>query len=184
MLPKASKIDFNSSPFLGRLTRACLYDLKVTYPHSNSGKRAHIGLHSASKLLNDLNSDLKEYSTAFSLQTPKSFNSILSSIKGKLRNLFLSRLSSAEHLEDLILCLNCPCSIYCNCFSYSNVFPSYYLDIHITRFKIYNRCPLFVYLFVYFCYCKVQYYIPIVFLHIVYFISIFLLALLFCIFFL
>ena len=99
-LPNASKIDFNFSPFHMDLTRASLYDLKVPYPHSNSGKRTLA--YSASKHFNDLNSDLREYFTASSPRTSKSLNSILSSIKCKLGNLFLSRLSSTEHLEDLL----------------------------------------------------------------------------------
>ena len=68
---------------LGRLTRASLYDLKVPYPHSNSGKRALA--YSAFKLFNDFNSDVKEYFTTSSLRT----SSILSSSKCELPNLFL-----------------------------------------------------------------------------------------------
>ena len=86
---------------LGHLTTASLYDLKVPYPHSNSGKRTLA--YSASKHFNDLNSDLREYFTASSPRTSKSLNSILSSIKCQLGNLFLSRLSSTEHLEHLLL---------------------------------------------------------------------------------
>ena len=81
---------------LGHLTRASLYDLKVPYAHSNSGKRTLA--YSASKHFNDLNSDLREYCTASSPRTSKFLNSILSSVKCKLGNLFLSRLSSTEHL--------------------------------------------------------------------------------------
>ena len=80
VLPNASKIDFNSSPFHVDLW-ASLYDFKVPYTHNNSGKRTLT--YSASKLFNDFNSDVKEYFTASSLRT----SSILSSIKCKLRNL-------------------------------------------------------------------------------------------------
>ena len=55
---------------LGHLTRASLYDLKVPYPHSNSGKRTLA--YSASKHFNDLNSHLREYFTASSPRTSKS----------------------------------------------------------------------------------------------------------------
>ena len=96
---------------LGRFTRASLYDLKVPCPHSNSGKRTLA--YSATKLFNDLSSDLKEFSISSS---PLIFKFLPSSLKSKLRSLFLSRLSSAEHLEDL-LCSTCRYSVHCHCFS-------------------------------------------------------------------
>ena len=96
---------------LGRFTRASLYDLKVPCPHSNSGKRTLA--YSATKLFNDLSSDLKEFSISSS---PLIFKFLPSSLKSKLRSLFFSRLSSAEHLEDL-LCSTCRYSIHCYCFS-------------------------------------------------------------------
>ena len=79
---------------LGRFTRASLYDLKVPCPHSNSGKRTLA--YTATKLFNDLSSDLKEFSISSS---PLIFKFLPSYLKSKLRGLFLSRLSSAEHLE-------------------------------------------------------------------------------------
>ena len=96
---------------LGRFTRASLYDLKVPCPHSNSGKRTLA--YTATKLFNDLSSDLKEFSISSS---PLIFKFLPSSLKSKLRSLFFSRLSSAEHLEDL-LCSTCRYSIHCHCFS-------------------------------------------------------------------
>ena len=96
---------------LGRFTRASLYDLKVPCPHSNSGKRTLA--YSATKLFNDLSSDLKEFSISSS---PLIFKFLPSSLKSKLRSLFLSRLSSAEHLEDLLYS-TCRYSIHCHCFS-------------------------------------------------------------------
>ena len=47
---------------LGRYVRASLYDLKVPYPHGSSGKRTLA--YSATKILNELRSDLKEFSTS------------------------------------------------------------------------------------------------------------------------
>ena len=96
---------------LGRFTRAPLYDSRVPFSHSNSGKSTLA--YTDTKLFKDLSSDLKEFSTLPSLLTSKSS---LPSLKSKLRNLFLSRLFSAEHLEDL-LCWNCRYSLHCNCFS-------------------------------------------------------------------
>ena len=61
---------------LGRFTRASLYDLKVPCPHSNSGKRTLA--HSATKLFNDLSSDLKEFSISSS---PLIFKFLSSSLK-------------------------------------------------------------------------------------------------------
>ena len=49
---------------LGCFTRASLYDLKVPFPHGNSGKRTLA--YSATKLFNDLSSDLKEFSISSS----------------------------------------------------------------------------------------------------------------------
>ena len=71
-----------------------LYDLKVPCPRSNSGKRTLA--YTATKLFNDLSSDLKEFSISSS---PLIFKFLPSSLKSKLRSLFFSRLSSAEHLE-------------------------------------------------------------------------------------
>ena len=70
MLLIASGTDFNF--FLIRVdlyTRASLYDLKVPYPHGNSGKRTLA--YSATKFLNELSSDLKEFSTSSSPPTFK-----------------------------------------------------------------------------------------------------------------
>ena len=67
----------------------------------------------ATKLFNDLSSDLKEFSISSS---PLIFKFLPSSLKSKLRSLFFSRLSSAEHLEDL-LCSTCRYSIHCHCSS-------------------------------------------------------------------
>lgn len=66
-------------------------------PHGYSGKRTLA--YGATKLFSELSSDLKEFSASFS---PSTFKFFLSSLKSKLRNLSLSRLSSAEHLEDLL----------------------------------------------------------------------------------
>ena len=44
---------------LGSFTRASLYDLKVPCPNSNSGRRTLA--YTATKLFNDLSSDLKEF---------------------------------------------------------------------------------------------------------------------------
>ena len=96
---------------LGRFTRASLYDLKVPSPHSNSAKRTLA--YTATKLFNDLSSDLKEFSIS---PSPLIFKFLPSSLESKLRSLFFSRLSSAEHLEDL-LCSTCRYSIHCHCFS-------------------------------------------------------------------
>ena len=95
---------------LGRFTRASLYDLKVPFPHSNSGKRTLA--YSATKLFNDLSSDLKEFSISSSLIS----KFLPVSLKSKLGSLFLSHLSSAEHLEEL-LCSTCRYFINCHCFS-------------------------------------------------------------------
>ena len=54
---------------LGRYARASLYDLKVPYPHGNSGKRTLA--YSATKILNELRSDLREFSTSSSPPTFK-----------------------------------------------------------------------------------------------------------------
>ena len=54
---------------LGHYTRAFLYDLKVPYPHGNPGKRTLA--YSATKFLNELSSDLKEFSTSSSPPTFK-----------------------------------------------------------------------------------------------------------------
>ena len=70
MLLIASGTDFNF--FLIRVdlyTRASLYDLKVPYPRGNSGKRTLA--YSATKFLNELSSDLKEFSTSSSPPTFK-----------------------------------------------------------------------------------------------------------------
>ena len=96
---------------LGRFTRASLYNLKVPCPHSNSGKCTLA--YSATKLFNDLSSDLKEFSISSS---PLTFKFLPSSLKSKLRGLLLSRLSSTKHLEDL-LWSTCRYSIHCHCFS-------------------------------------------------------------------
>ena len=115
MLLNVSETDFNffcdSRRPLGSFTRASLYDLEVPCPHSNSGKRTLA--YSATKVFNDLSSDLKEFSISSS---PLIFKFLPSSLKSKLRSLFFSRLSSAEHLEDL-LCSTCRYSIHCHCFS-------------------------------------------------------------------
>ena len=74
-----------------------LYDVKVLYPHGNSEK--YTLAHSATKLFNEHSSNLKEFSSS-SLWT---FKFHPSSLKSKLQNLFLLCLSSAEHLEDLLL---------------------------------------------------------------------------------
>ena len=89
---------------LGRCTRASLFDLKVLYPQGNSGKRTLA--YSATKLF-------KEF---FTSSSPPTFKFLPSFLKSNLRNLFLSRLSSAEHLEDL-LCSICCYSIHCKCSS-------------------------------------------------------------------
>ena len=70
-----------------------LYDLKVPCPRSNSGKRTLA--YTATKLFNDLSSDLKEFSISSS---PLIFKFLPSSLKSKLRSLFFSRLSSAPAL--------------------------------------------------------------------------------------
>ena len=75
----------------GPLYKSPLYDLKMPYPHGNSGKRTLA--YSATKLFNELSSDLREFSTSSS---PPTFKFIPSSHKSKLRNLFLLRLSSAR----------------------------------------------------------------------------------------
>ena len=62
---------------LGRFTRASLYDLKVPFPHRNSGKRTQT--YTSAKHFNDLSSDLKEFSTFPSLLISKSFLSSLKS---------------------------------------------------------------------------------------------------------
>ena len=84
---------------LGRFTRASLCDLKVPFPNSNSGKRTLA--YSATKFLNDLiSSDLKEFSISSSSLICKFPPA---SLKSKLQSLFLSRLSSAKHLKELLL---------------------------------------------------------------------------------
>ena len=70
---------------LGRFTRASLYDLKVPCPHSNSGKRTLA--YTATKLFNDLRSDLKEFSISSS---PLIFKFLPPCLKSKLRSLFFS----------------------------------------------------------------------------------------------
>ena len=107
--PNAPKCLRNRFQFLcdsrgprGRFTRASLYDLKVPCPHSNSGKRTLHLAYTATKLFNDLSSDLKEFCISSS---PLIFKFLPSSLKSKLRSLFFSRLSSAQHLEDLLLSL-------------------------------------------------------------------------------
>ena len=72
---------------LGRYIRASLFNLKVPYPQGNSGKRALA--YSATKLFNELSSDLKEFST---YSSPPTFKFLPSFHKSNLRNLFLSRL--------------------------------------------------------------------------------------------
>ena len=114
MLPEVSGTDFNFSlirmDLWAAFTRTSLYDLKVPFPHSNSGKRTLA--YSATKLFNDLSSDLKEFSISSSLIS----KFLPVSLKSKLRSLFLSHLSSAEHLEEL-LCSTCRYFINCHCFS-------------------------------------------------------------------
>ena len=110
-LGKRFQFLFDSRGPLGRHTRASLFYLEVPYPQGNSGKRALA--YSAIKLFNELSSDLKEFSTSSS---PPTFKFLPSFLKSNLRNLFLSRLSSAEHLEDL-LCSICCYSIYWKCSS-------------------------------------------------------------------
>ena len=114
MLLNVSGTDFNFFVLrvdLWAVLQEPLYDLNVPCPHSNSGKRTMA--YSATKLFNDLSSDLKEFSISSS---PLIFKFLPSSLKSKLRSLFFSRLSSAEHLEDL-LCSTCRYSIHCYCFS-------------------------------------------------------------------
>ena len=89
---------------LGRYTKASLFDLKVPYPQGNSGKRTLA--YSATKVF-------KEF---FTSSSPPTFKFLPPFLKSNLRNLFLSRLSSAEHLEDL-LCSICCYSIHCKCSS-------------------------------------------------------------------
>ena len=88
-------------------------------------------------------------------------------------------LSSIKCKLDL-LHFNCRYSIYCNCFSLCRpLLHIWTFSIRFTYFVLRSleniHCPLFICLFI-FCYFNVQYYIPIAFLYIVYFISIFLLA--------
>ena len=61
---------------LGPFTRASLHDLKVPCPHSNSGRRTLAN--SATKLFNDLSSNLKEFSISSS---PLIFKFLPSSLK-------------------------------------------------------------------------------------------------------
>ena len=123
---------------LGHLTRASLYDLKVRYPHSNSGKRTLA--YSASKHFNDLNSEHREYFTASSPQTSRSLNSILSSIKCKLGNLFLSRPLNIWKIycfwiaAILFIVIGFHSTIHS---SICELFP-YDLHIHFTRFSKYS----------------------------------------------
>ena len=86
--PKNCRFQFlcDSRGPLGRFTRASLYDLKVPCPHSNSGKRTLA--YSATKHFKDLSSELKEFSISSS---PLIFKFLPSSLKSKLRSLFLSR---------------------------------------------------------------------------------------------
>ena len=86
--PKNCRFQFlcDSRGPLGRFTRASLYDLKVPCPHSNSGKRTLA--YSATKHFKDLSSELKEFSISSS---PLIFKFLASSLKSKLRSLFLSR---------------------------------------------------------------------------------------------
>ena len=96
---------FDSRGPLSRYTRASLFDLKVPYPQGNSEKSTLA--YSAIKFFNDL----KEFSTSSS---PPTFKFLPSSLKCKWRNLFLSRLSSVETLEDLLWSIYCYC-IHCKC---------------------------------------------------------------------
>ena len=74
---------------LGPFTRASLHDLQVPCPHSNSGKRTLA--YSATKRFNDLSSELKEFSISSS---PLIFKFLPSSLKSKLRSLFLRHAGS------------------------------------------------------------------------------------------
>ena len=67
---------------LGRYIWASLFNLKVPYPQVNSGKRTLA--YSATKLFNELSSDLKEFSTSSS---PPTFKFLPSFHKSNLRNL-------------------------------------------------------------------------------------------------
>ena len=95
---------------LGPFTRASLFNLKVPYLQGNSGERTLA--YSATKLFNKLSSDLKEFSFFFCAD----IKFLPSFPRSDLRNLFLSRLSSVEHLEDLLCLIYCY-SIHCKCSS-------------------------------------------------------------------
>ena len=122
-------------------------------PHSNSGKRTLA--YTATKLFNDLSSDLKEFSISSS---PLIFKFLPSSRKSKLRSLFFSRLSSAEHLEDL-LCSTCRYSIHCHCF-------------FIVLLQPLLRLLIYIYVYMYTCSFIVHILPPFVDLYIMHYVSI------------
>lgn len=99
-----------------RRTRASLYDLRVPYPRSESGKRTLA--YTTSKLFNVLPSDFKQNlsSCYSSILSAESRSSTLSSFKVRLRKMLLSKLATVDHLEDL-LCSKCRYALNCTCYS-------------------------------------------------------------------
>ena len=113
----------------------------VPCPCSNSG--THTLAYSATKLSNDLTSNLKEFSISSS---PMIFKFLPSSLKSKLRSLFLSRLSLAKPLEDL-LCSTCRYSIHCSTTTTLTSINSY-LHIYVYMFiysTYFSPFPGFIY---------------------------------------
>ena len=100
--PPSFKLMFNflSATRQHARTRACLYDLKLPYPCTDSGKRTF--LYSASILFNALDSDCKQLAMSTACTSDAS-TLRLTTTKRKLRNYFLHKLTCINHLEDLFL---------------------------------------------------------------------------------
>ena len=105
-------------------------------PHSNSGKRTLA--YTATKLFNDLSSDLKEFSISSSPLILKFLPSLLSLN-------YEVCFSHAYHRPNTwsrdLLCSTCRYSIHCHCFSYSPTTTT------ITSFDLYLH--IYVYMFIY-----------------------------------
>ena len=100
--PPSFKLMFNflSATRQHARTRACLYDLKLPYQRSDSGKRTF--LCSASILFNALDSDWKQLAMSTAC-TSDAFTLRLTTTKRKFRNYFLHKLICINHLEDHFL---------------------------------------------------------------------------------
>ena len=94
----------------GLRTRACAFNLQVSFSRSNSGKRAFA--YSAATHFNCLDTDLKQ--TARVSPSSSIFSSRLNNFKHKLLILFLKLASYFSHLEELMR-HDCRLSFYCNC---------------------------------------------------------------------